>query len=638
MAKIPDIKIKFSAKGAPNLIRAIKTLDRSTKALINSQARIVASNARQNHSNKKLGAGILGLNGKQRLLNNSFATLRSKMLLASFAAGIFTVTIGKLVKSQIEQEKAEKKLSQALKSTGHSAGLSHRQLLLMASALQTVTTHGDETIIGAQALMLTFTNINKEVFPQALESILNVSDAMGQDLKQSTIQIGKALNDPIQGMSALRRIGIQLSDTQKQQVTQFMAVNDVASAQKIIIEELDAQFGGMARSTRLTLAGSLTALGNAWGDALERMGETLTPFISTLSDALKGLTSIMMSEGERQLQFLEEIGASEETLQIARIRLLKEETQERANAIDGLDINLNKHETLLEVYQAEETRLVALRNNLKLENKALDESSQKLLGIAGDSASFNNALETLSNQTILTTAAQGGYSVGIGDYLALQDEATAKAAQDVLTKKEQAESTQDAVDKQIAFNISLGDYLRSLGLIPDFVTKSTEATTALIKIADIAKLAMSAFGDALVPGADVGDSFKKFINGYLSLIQSVIIASGAMSGALNMAWVPGLGVAASIAALAALEVAKAGVQNVKFAEHGFNGFVNEPTLFMTGEGNKREHVSITPLESPNLNGASGSTTNVYIQGGIVQEDYIRNELIPAINRSGVGVA
>jgi len=111
-----------------------------------------------------------------------------------------------------------------------------------------------------------------------------------------------------------------------------------------------------------------------------------------------------------------------------------------------------------------------------------------------------------------------------------------------------------------------------------------------------------------------------------------------MSGAINLAWVPGLGVTAAIAAMAALEAAKVAVMNVKFAEHGFEGFVDKPTLFMTGEGNKREHVSITPLESQNINGAKGSTTNVYIQGGVVDEGYIRNELIPAINKSGLGIA
>ena len=73
-----------------------------------------------------------------------------------------------------------------------------------------------------------------------------------------------------------------------------------------------------------------------------------------------------------------------------------------------------------------------------------------------------------------------------------------------------------------------------------------------------------------------------------------------------------------------------------FAEHGFEGFVDKPTLFMTGEGNKREHVSITPLESPNLNGSQGfegGGITVNIMGGIVQDDYIRNELLPAINKA-----
>ena len=637
MAQPETITIKFKPEGDERLIRAIKTLDKHTKSLVGTQVKLTQSYHRQEKVQERVKRGVLGLEHSNRILGGSFAVLRSKLLLASFAMATLSATFGKVLKAYANQEKAEKKLAQALKSTRHSAGLTHKELTLMASALQSVTAHGDEAIIETQALMLTFTNINKEVFPQSLEAILNISDAMGQDLRQTTIQVGKALNDPIQGMSALRRIGIQLSDTQQQQVRQFMAVNDVASAQKIIIEELDTQFGGMARATRLTFAGSLTALANSWGDAMERMGEALAPFIGTLANALKDITSIMMSEGERQLKFLEEIGASEETLQIARIRLLKEEAQERISAIDGLDINLDKHESLVEVYQREEMRLVALRDNLNTQNKALDNSSQKLLGITESSEEFNNVLEALSKQHTLATSAMGGHSIRMGDFLATQNDSVTVAGKDVLVKKEQVEQTKEQIDKQIELNIALADYLRMKGLLPDLVAQGTEQIQAQVKVADVAKLALGAMGDALKPDANIGEAFKKFIIGYLELIQGVILASGQMSSAIAWAFTP-MGIVKSAVALAGLEVAKALVRNVKFAEHGFEGFVDKPTLFMTGEGNKREHVSITPLESPNINGPQGATTNIHIHGGVVDQDYVTNTLIPAINASGQRVA
>lgn len=52
------------------------------------------------------------------------------------------------------------------------------------------------------------------------------------------------------------------------------------------------------------------------------------------------------------------------------------------------------------------------------------------------------------------------------------------------------------------------------------------------------------------------------------------------------------------------------------AAKGFNGMVNSPTFFMTGEGNRPEHVSITPGGS---SGGSGISVIVNVQGSILTE-------------------
>ena len=68
------------------------------------------------------------------------------------------------------------------------------------------------------------------------------------------------------------------------------------------------------------------------------------------------------------------------------------------------------------------------------------------------------------------------------------------------------------------------------------------------------------------------------------------------------------------------------------AEHGYDGVVNRPTLFLTGEKNKPEHVKVTPLSGGSGGNTATTNINLSISGGIVQEDYIRNELLPAINK------
>ena len=199
----------------------------------------------------------------------------------------FTRTI-ELTKQQVV---AESQLNAVLKSTKGVAGLTAKELTNMASALQKQTRFGDEAIMTAQSLMLTFTKVGKDVFPDAIETVMNMSEAMGQDMKQSVIQVGIALYDPLLGVTALRRVGVQLSEQQEQQVRDFVAVGDVASAQKVILGELETQFGGVAKAAGSTMAGSLEQMNNAIGDAQQALGRQLAPAIISMATNITTLAN-----------------------------------------------------------------------------------------------------------------------------------------------------------------------------------------------------------------------------------------------------------------------------------------------------------------------------------------------------------
>ena len=228
------------------------------------------------------GGAALGAVG----LGGGFAV--GGILAAGFAVSAF-------VKNSIEAQKTLAQLEAAIKSTGGAAGLTSGELTAMASDLQRVTTYGDDAVIAAQAMLLTFTSIGRDVFPDAVRSILDLSTAMGQDLKSSTVQVGKALNDPVKGISALTRVGIQFTEAQKLMIKSLAEANDMAGAQRIILGELERQFGGSARAARDTLGGALTALGNAFGDLFEVSGEgsaNLVRSINALNDALSDPATI----------------------------------------------------------------------------------------------------------------------------------------------------------------------------------------------------------------------------------------------------------------------------------------------------------------------------------------------------------
>lgn len=186
----------------------------------------------------------------------------------------------------IEQERVEAQLNQTLKSTAYAAGMTAEELKNMAKGLQSMTAYGDEAVIGAENLLLTFTNIGKDIFPQALETVLDMSTALGQDLKSSSVQLGKALQDPILGVTALRRVGVNFNEAQTEVIKNLVNTGHAAEAQKLILKELQTEFGGSARAARDTLGGSLAALKNQFGDLQETMGAKFAPVIRDMADKL----------------------------------------------------------------------------------------------------------------------------------------------------------------------------------------------------------------------------------------------------------------------------------------------------------------------------------------------------------------
>jgi len=238
------------------------------------------------------------MKGVEKTTEGLQKTLSNIATKASIAFAGLSATVTSLISTYRVQEQAEVKLATALKSTGSAAGLTKQELLDMASSLQQVSTFGDEAIIGAQSLLLTFTSIGKDVFPMATETILDMSAAMGQDLKSSTVMLGKALNDPVAGIAALSRVGVQLTQEQKDLIKSFSDVNNIAAAQKVILGELQVQFGGQARATAEG-TGRFIQLSNTLGDLAEKIGKHLVPPLAEVANWLnKAFGQILKDQNE----------------------------------------------------------------------------------------------------------------------------------------------------------------------------------------------------------------------------------------------------------------------------------------------------------------------------------------------------
>ncbi|SHJ24096.1 Prophage tail length tape measure protein [Malonomonas rubra DSM 5091] len=228
----------------------------------------------------------------------TFNRMRGSLTSVQTAAASLGLTFGALsaaatVTAFVKQQDAVQQLEQRLKSTGGVAGKTMQDLQLMASGLQAVTRYGDEATLEMQALLLTFTKVQGGVFDAATEAIMNVATAMGTDLKSAALQVGKALNDPAGQLSALSRSGIQFTEDQKRTIKAMTDLGDVAGAQRVILAELETQFGGAARAARETLGGAIVGAQNAMGDLAENIGMVFSPAVDQAASSVEELVNAL---------------------------------------------------------------------------------------------------------------------------------------------------------------------------------------------------------------------------------------------------------------------------------------------------------------------------------------------------------
>lgn len=163
-------------------------------------------------------------------------------------------------------------------------------LVGLSTELQNTTKFSDETAQKGEEVLLTFRDIGANIFPDAMHAAADLSTVMGTDLQSSIVMIGKALNDPVQGMTALTRVGVSFTQSQKDMVKHLQDTGDKLGAQKIILNELKSEFGGAAEAAGKTFSGQLVILGNRFDDVKEKIGGAFLPLLkevaTDLADAL----------------------------------------------------------------------------------------------------------------------------------------------------------------------------------------------------------------------------------------------------------------------------------------------------------------------------------------------------------------
>ncbi len=419
-----------------------------------------------------------------------------------------------------EQEQAEKKLEVAL-------GKTSQALLNQASALQKVTTFGDESIIGVQASIAAFID-SEEQIKKATAATLDIAVAMGMDLKSAGDLVAKTLGSSTNAMS---RYGIEVKGA-------------VGSTERLesLTGNVARLFGGQASAQAETMAGALEQASNSAGDLGEAIGKKLSPFVKILAGDLA-----LSAEKLKELI---------EPTEISDDNKLNDLLLQRKERLDGIIPDSSDIVKVDDFFNAVFSARGITEEELLTPLDVLDEEINKYqeLLFAKQPSLELNRLEFQGLENIGKVSAKN---------LTLQNSiAKAKKEQIMMDLKSAALSGQSAMSA-----------MKSVVRAETMEAVSGYISSVLTGTPYPLNLLLAAGGGGLV--------------------------SGLMDKALS-----------SVS-----------------AETGFEGVVTKPTMFLTGENNKPEQVSVTPL-----GGGSASGITINISAPLVDETVVES-IIPAIERA-----
>jgi len=258
MAVVVPIISTFDAKGVTRAIKDFQKLD---------------------GAGEKSASILLNTNKAVNTLGKNFAKF------GGIAAGVAGVIGGSLVKAAYESQKVMRQTQAIVTATGGAAGLTAKQVSDLAESMSVKTGIDDEAIQTSMNMLLTFKAVRNEagkgndIFNRASMVMLDLANVFGSS-DAAAKMLGKALSNPIKGVTALQRAGVDFTDQQKQQIKTLVQSGKTLDAQKLILAEVESQVGGTAAAGATGFDRMRVALGNA----AEDLGGVLIPYVERFSN------------------------------------------------------------------------------------------------------------------------------------------------------------------------------------------------------------------------------------------------------------------------------------------------------------------------------------------------------------------
>lgn len=223
----------------------------------------------------------------------SFAARSMTSNFSQAAIGQVTTFLSGMVTEARDAEKVARSTAQGIETIGASSWTSAEAIGELSESISNKIGLDDELIQQSANLLLTFKNVknavgeNNNVFDRAVVAAQDLAAKGFGDADSAAKMLGKALNDPIKGITALSRAGVTFSEGQKDQIERMVESGDLLGAQKMIMQELEAQVGGTAEAT--VSAGDKMAV--TWSNFQENLGTAVLPILDSLLGKLMGVVT-----------------------------------------------------------------------------------------------------------------------------------------------------------------------------------------------------------------------------------------------------------------------------------------------------------------------------------------------------------
>lgn len=264
----------------------------------------------------KLATAFVDIVARMGGLDKSIATVESRMRgvlnsLQSFGGSLgitigisgAVVAINRFIASATEAQFAEARLGAVIKATGEAAGFTKDDILDLAREMAKKSVLGEDIISAAAAKMLTFKKVTGDTFKTAMTLSADLAATGFGSIEAASVQMAKALEDPVRGIGALRRAGVSFTEQEKAKIKALVKSNKLLAAQTIILDAVRTQVGGAAEALAKTPAGQWMQIKNLIGEVGEEFGKRILPAVVQFGRMALGITEGLLAAYDAAVRF-----------------------------------------------------------------------------------------------------------------------------------------------------------------------------------------------------------------------------------------------------------------------------------------------------------------------------------------------